>query len=67
MTSSNSAGFLLGFWFFRPAQSGTKDPNWTYHVTILKCHPEPFGVAQAKLREGSNVPGNMVPTPLAMV
>ncbi len=33
---------------------------------ILECHPEPFGVAQDKLREGSKVPGNMVLTPLAV-
>ena len=24
-------------------------------ATISKCHPEPFGVAQDKLREGSKV------------
>ncbi len=36
-------------------------------VTPLICHPEPYGVAQDKLREGSKVPGNMILTLLAMV
>ncbi len=38
-----------------------------HEVTISKCHPEPFGVAQDKLREGNKALENMVLTPLAVV
>ena len=39
----------------------------TVLAIISKCHPEPFGVAQDKLREGSKVTGNMILTLLPMV
>ncbi len=32
-----------------------------------QCHPEPFGVAQDKLREGSKVPRHIALTELAML
>ena len=34
-------------------------PDWSV-VIISKCHPEPFGVAQDKLHEGSKVSRNLV-------
>ncbi len=42
-------------------------PTAIHHLGIISiCHPEPFGVAQDKLREGSIIYGSMVLTPLAM-
>ena len=36
-------------------------------ATVSICHPEPFGVAQDKLREGSKVQVYLALTPLAVV
>ena len=51
-----------------PLQRGIKGDLVFLRLTIIsKCHPEPFRVAQDKLREGSKIPEKMVLTPLAMV